>query len=59
MIFACGDQTFFKIDESILTGAMLPKINVVANKSTICKFTLYNFDNFYCIERYNTLQKCL
>lgn len=38
MIFACGDQTFFKVDESILTGAMLPKINVVANKSTICKF---------------------
>lgn len=37
MIFACGDQTFFKIDESILTGSMLPKINIVADKTTIRK----------------------
>lgn len=37
MIFASGDQTFFSIDESMLTGAMLTKINVVADKSTICK----------------------
>lgn len=40
MIFASGDQTFFKVDESMLTGAMLTKINVVADKSTICKFRL-------------------
>lgn len=37
MIFASGDQTFFKVDESMLTGAMLTKINVVADKSTIRK----------------------
>lgn len=37
MIFASGDQTFFKVDESMLTGAMLTKINVVADKTTICK----------------------
>lgn len=42
MIFACGDQTFFKVDESILTGAMLPKINVVADKTTIRKFFYFN-----------------
>lgn len=41
MIFACGDQTFFKVDESILTGAMLPKINVVADKSTIRECMFY------------------
>lgn len=40
MIFASGDQTFFKVDESMLTGAMLTKINVVADKSTICKYSL-------------------
>lgn len=40
MIFASGDQTFFKVDESMLTGAMLTKINVVADKSTICKSLL-------------------
>lgn len=38
MIFASGDQTFLKVDESLLTGAMLSKINVVADKSTICKY---------------------
>lgn len=38
MIYACGDQTFLKIDESILTGLMLSKINVVADKSTIRKY---------------------
>lgn len=38
MIFASGDQTFLKVDESLLTGAMLTKINVVADKSTICKW---------------------
>lgn len=44
MIFASGDQTFLKVDESLLTGAMLPKINVVADKSTIRKY--FNvFDN--------------
>lgn len=37
MIYACGDQTFLKVDESILTGLMLSKINVVADKSTIRK----------------------
>lgn len=39
MIYACGDQTFLKIDESILTGLMLSKINVVADKSTIRKYS--------------------
>lgn len=39
MIFASGDQTFFKVDESMLTGAMLTKINVVADKSTIRKYS--------------------
>lgn len=39
-IFASGDQTFLKIDESLLTGAMLSKVNVVANKSTIREYTL-------------------
>lgn len=38
MVFASGDQTFLKVDESLLTGAMLSKINVVADKSTICKW---------------------
>lgn len=42
VIFACGDQTFFKVDESILTGAMLSKINVVADKSTICKLLCWS-----------------
>lgn len=44
MIYACGDQTFFKVDESILTGAMLQKVNVVANKTTIRKCNEYHFD---------------
>lgn len=34
-IFASGDQTFFKIDESLITGAMLSKVNIVADKNTI------------------------
>lgn len=38
MIFACGDQTFFKVNESILTSSMLTKINAVASKSTIREF---------------------
>lgn len=36
-ISASGDQTFFKIDESLITSQMLSKINIVADKSTICK----------------------
>lgn len=44
MIFASGDQTFLKVDESLLTGAMLSKINVVADKSTIRKYCSA-FDN--------------
>ncbi|XP_067640218.1 E3 ubiquitin-protein ligase highwire isoform X3 [Eurosta solidaginis] len=34
-IGASGDQTFIKIDESLITTHMLPKVNVVANKKTI------------------------
>ncbi|XP_037938854.1 E3 ubiquitin-protein ligase highwire [Teleopsis dalmanni] len=34
-IAASGDQTFIKIDESLITTQMLPKVNVVANKKTI------------------------
>lgn len=34
-ISASGDQTFIKIDESLVTGSMLSKLNVVADKSTI------------------------
>lgn len=36
-IGASGDQTFIKIDESLVTGTMLTKVNVVADKNTICK----------------------
>lgn len=36
-IFASGDQTFFKVDESILTASMLSKVSVVADKNTIRK----------------------
>lgn len=36
-IGASGDQTFFKIDESLITASMLSKINVVADKQTIRK----------------------
>ncbi|XP_070133334.1 E3 ubiquitin-protein ligase highwire [Drosophila bipectinata] len=34
-IGANGDQTFIKIDESLITAQMLPKMHVVANKKTI------------------------
>ncbi|XP_054087808.1 E3 ubiquitin-protein ligase highwire isoform X1 [Zeugodacus cucurbitae] len=34
-IGASGDQTFIKIDESLITTHILPKVNVVANKKTI------------------------
>ncbi|TMW42167.1 hypothetical protein DOY81_012756 [Sarcophaga bullata] len=34
-IGASGDQTFIKIDESLITTQMLPKMNVAANKKTI------------------------
>lgn len=34
-IGAAGDQTFFKIDESLITGPMLTKVNIVADKNTI------------------------
>lgn len=36
-IGASGDQSFFKIDESLITGSMLSRVNVVADKQTICK----------------------
>lgn len=36
-IGASGDQTFMMIDESLITGSMLSKVNVVADKQTICK----------------------
>lgn len=36
-IGASGDQTFIKIDESLITTHILPKVNVVANKKTICE----------------------
>lgn len=36
-IGASGDQTFIKVDESLITGAMLSKVSVVADESTICK----------------------
>lgn len=41
-IGASGDQTFFKIDESLITGAMLSKVSVVADKQTIRKLLLRN-----------------
>ncbi|XP_011290756.1 E3 ubiquitin-protein ligase highwire [Musca domestica] len=34
-IGASGDQTFIKLDESLITTQMLPKMNVAANKKTI------------------------
>lgn len=34
-IGASGDQTFIKIDESLVTGSMLSKVNVAADKNTI------------------------
>ncbi|XP_023291814.2 E3 ubiquitin-protein ligase highwire [Lucilia cuprina] len=34
-IGASGDQTFIKVDESLITTQMLPKMNVAANKKTI------------------------
>jgi len=39
-IGANGDQTFIKIDESLITAQMLPKMHVVANKKTIRKCTI-------------------
>lgn len=39
-IGASGDQTFFKIDESLITGSMLSKVSVVADKQTIRKWRL-------------------
>lgn len=40
-IGANGDQTFIKIDESLITAQMLPKMHVVANKKTICECSIY------------------
>ncbi|XP_055684525.1 E3 ubiquitin-protein ligase highwire isoform X1 [Lutzomyia longipalpis] len=34
-ISASGDQTFIKIDESLVTGSMLSKLNIVADKNTM------------------------
>uniref|UniRef100_A0A1B0GP35 PHR domain-containing protein n=1 Tax=Phlebotomus papatasi TaxID=29031 RepID=A0A1B0GP35_PHLPP len=34
-ISASGDQTFVKIDESLVTGSMLSKLNIVADKNTM------------------------
>lgn len=42
-IGASGDQTFIKIDESLVTGTMLTKVNVVADKNTICKHSLFAY----------------
>lgn len=42
-IGASSDQTFFKIDESLITSPMLSKMNVVADKNTICMHILLSF----------------
>lgn len=39
-IGAGGDQTFIKIDESLITTQMLPKVNIVADKKTISTLIL-------------------
>lgn len=39
-IGASGDQTFIKIDESLITPQMLPKVTIVADKKTICMLTI-------------------
>lgn len=45
-IGASGDQTFFKIDESLITGPMLSKVNIVADKNAIC-MNIYKIQVFF------------
>lgn len=42
-IGASGDQTFIKMDESLVNAAMLSKFNVAADKNTIRKYHLSLF----------------
>lgn len=42
-IGASGDQSFIMIDESLITGSMLSKVNVLADKQTISKTTSRKF----------------
>lgn len=39
-IGASGDQTFIKMDESLVNAAMLSKFNVAADRNTIRKFLI-------------------
>lgn len=39
-IGASSDETYIKIDESLITGSMLSKVNIVADENTICKINL-------------------
>uniref|UniRef100_A0A182YB42 Regulator of chromosome condensation n=1 Tax=Anopheles stephensi TaxID=30069 RepID=A0A182YB42_ANOST len=38
-IAASGDQTYIKVEESLINGAALAKYSVTADRSTICKYS--------------------